>query len=349
MNKLFEYPDAKQVLVSGDIHGDFKGIVYKLCIQYGLRDTLLIVAGDCGFGFEKPGYYETVYNQVIKRLRKANNWVVFVRGNHDDPSYFAGEKVSHERWRCVPDYSVIRACGHNVLCVGGAVSLDRKMRKARNGWLRLYGRTETATWWEDEVPVFSPEEIESIPPEIKIDSVVTHTAPSFCELHDKQGLKSWAVTDPSLIWDTDKERQTIDSVFNSLREHRYPVKHWYYGHFHQSWSGEREGVMFSMLDIEEFMEIPANCSGKMAFDPDEIISLCSRNREEDRPFLRRVDGNEYELCGDLKYMSINFEADDSIYAVDPPGGPFLYVGGTIAGKTIKEIRRQDDRVYLVLE
>ena len=52
--KLYNYPDAKQVLVSGDIHGDFKLLVYNLCIRFGCTDTLLIVAGDCGFGFEKP-------------------------------------------------------------------------------------------------------------------------------------------------------------------------------------------------------------------------------------------------------------------------------------------------------
>lgn len=63
MRRIIEYNDAKHVVVSGDIHGDFKGIVYKLCIQYGLTDTLLIVAGDCGFGFEKQGYYK--YMRII--------------------------------------------------------------------------------------------------------------------------------------------------------------------------------------------------------------------------------------------------------------------------------------------
>lgn len=349
MKKTFKYPDAKQVLVCGDIHGNFKGIVYKLCIQYGLKDTLLIVAGDCGFGFEKPGYYETVYNQVAGRLRKANNWVVFVRGNHDDPSYFAEEKVSHERWRCVPDYSVVRACGRNVLCVGGATSLDRKMRKATNGRLRLYGHAETAVWWEDEAPVFSPESIEATPEDIRIDAVVTHTAPSFCELQSKQGLKSWAVMDPSLIWDTDQERQVMDEIFSCLREHKHPVEHWYYGHFHQSWRGEREGIRFAMLDIEEFLEIPSATSENPVFDPDEVITLPRRGGEG--VFLHRISEKEYELCGDLKYSAIHYgdEEYQEVVGLDPPGGPFLYIGRTIAGKTIKGIRCIDDRYFLELQ
>lgn len=256
MNKLLKYPDAKQVIVCGDIHGNFKGIVHKLCVQYGCKDTLLVVAGDCGFGFEKPGYYETVYNRVAGRLRKSNNWVAFVRGNHDDPAYFSEEKIAFSRWRCVPDYSVIQVCGHNILCVGGAISIDRRERKEENARLRERGKTQTAYWWPDEAPVFLPEKIEGIPSDVKIDSVVTHTAPSFCELQSKMGMLSWVAEDTALIADTDKEREVMDEIFNSLRSHGHPIERWYYGHFHRSWSGQREGVLFSMLDIEEFKEIP---------------------------------------------------------------------------------------------
>ncbi len=82
--KKYVYSEAKQVVVCGDIHGAFETLVYKTCVQYSMTDTVIIVAGDCGFGFEKPNYYTTLYNRLAGRLRKANNWVVFVRGNHDD-------------------------------------------------------------------------------------------------------------------------------------------------------------------------------------------------------------------------------------------------------------------------
>ena len=51
--KIFEYNEAKQVVVCGDIHGAFETMVFKACVQYGMTDTLIIVAGDCGFGFER--------------------------------------------------------------------------------------------------------------------------------------------------------------------------------------------------------------------------------------------------------------------------------------------------------
>ncbi len=49
MGKSFEYPEAKSVVVCGDIHGDFHSLACKMCKQYQMTDTLLIVAGDCGY------------------------------------------------------------------------------------------------------------------------------------------------------------------------------------------------------------------------------------------------------------------------------------------------------------
>jgi hypothetical protein len=73
------FPEAKTIIVSGDIHGNFNQLVFKLCIQYQLTDTLLIVAGDCGFGFEKKEYYEQIVRRNAKRMNQDNNWIVFVR------------------------------------------------------------------------------------------------------------------------------------------------------------------------------------------------------------------------------------------------------------------------------
>ena len=61
------FPEVKTIIVSGDIHGDFNQLVFKLCIQYQLTDTLLIVAGDCGFGFGKKEYYEQMVRRNVKR------------------------------------------------------------------------------------------------------------------------------------------------------------------------------------------------------------------------------------------------------------------------------------------
>lgn len=249
--RSFEYPEAKNVVVCGDIHGEFGTLVNKLCIQYRMEDTLLIVAGDCGFGFEKPEYYEQIYNRVVGRLRKANNWVVFVRGNHDDPSYFNEEKISHRRWRTVPDYSVISACGHAILCVGGAISIDRSYRRIEQ---YLQNLKETGYYWINEAPYYDSEKLDALA-DFSIDTVVTHTAPSFCEKKTKRGLSGWAENDPDLYDDLKYERAVMDRLLNELRDRWHPVLGWYYGHFHDSWTGIVEGIKYRMLDILEICEV----------------------------------------------------------------------------------------------
>lgn len=41
----------------------------------------------------------------------------------------------------------------------------------------------------------------------------------------------------------------------ALSSFHLPITHWYYGHFHQSWSATINGILFSMLDIMEFKEM----------------------------------------------------------------------------------------------
>ena len=60
MNNIctISFPEAKNIVVSGDIHKYFNLLAFKHCVQYQMKDTVLIVAGDWGLGFEKKEHYE---------------------------------------------------------------------------------------------------------------------------------------------------------------------------------------------------------------------------------------------------------------------------------------------------
>ena len=258
-------PSAKTIVVCGDIHGEFNLLVYKLCIQYKMRDTLLIVAGDCGFGFEKPEYYKSIVKKNSARMSKANNWIVFVRGNHDNPAYFDGKSFAYKRFIAVPDYAVIQASGRTILGVGGGISIDRMYRIQKwkeyycryNGFLHLPDKSPFARnlYWENEPPVYDETLLESIGKKFTIDAVVTHSAPAFCELTSKSMVAHFAQKDPELLGDVQKERETMELLFHKLIDCGHPLRNWYYGHFHQSWNAIIYGVRFKMLDIMEFAEI----------------------------------------------------------------------------------------------
>lgn len=131
-------------------------------------------------------------------------------------------------------------------------STNRDFRKNHDS-RRLY--SGIASYWADETPIYDKEKLDSISQNLKVDTVITHTAPSFCELISKGGLTEWATLNLDIPSDCAKERETIDQIFNHLKSAGHSVSHWYYGHFHQSWNSEIDGVLFSMLDIMEFKEI----------------------------------------------------------------------------------------------
>jgi len=128
----------RDIFVMGDIHGEFH-IAYA---RDSIKHACIILAGDCGFGFHKFKYYtESMYRNAEKWLERNDNIIICVRGNHDDPAYYAGKLFYEKRMMCVPDYTVIKGYHHTVLCVGGAVSIDRTYRKT----FRPYARTGHVT------------------------------------------------------------------------------------------------------------------------------------------------------------------------------------------------------------
>ena len=265
MNKVYKYPDAKSLVICGDIHGDFVPLVYEMTVRYGMRDTLVIVAGDCGFGFEKPDAYNNIFRRIEKRLVQNNCWIAMVRGNHDDPAYFEVQAdgntlIHHARWQTVPDYTVIQACGRMVLCVGGAVSVDRQIRMREME--RHLGKRY---YWPNETVRYDAEALEAIRDAgLKVDTVVTHTAPSMCEFQSKQGLETWAQCDATLLDDCNAERAAMDDIIVHLKQDKHPLERWYYGHFHNSWHSEIDGVWFKMLDIMELLEVPRIVNEKLS-------------------------------------------------------------------------------------
>ncbi len=252
----YNFPEAKGIVISGDIHGDFNQLVNKFCVQYGITDSVIIVAGDCGFGFERPGYYENIYRRNKDRLSRTNNYLLFARGNHDNPAYFNEKPISHKRFMTLPDYSVVSACGHYILCVGGAVSVDRSWRMDSKFYhLPTDDHFERNVYWPNEAPVYDEAKLAEITDKYLIDTVASHTSPSFCGLISKSGIEEFCEADDTLRADVDSERKVMDRILDKLKQAGMPLAHWFYGHFHQSWHSNIEGCSFNMLDIMELREL----------------------------------------------------------------------------------------------
>lgn len=247
---LYDFTQYENVIICGDIHGHLE-VVYGNVFA---EKTLFIVAGDCGFGFCESNYYSYLYNSKMNRcLGKKGNTVLFLRGNHDDPAYFDGITFAKKRAICIPDYSIIKTADHNILCIGGAISVDRTWRQEQMKY------KPQLLYWEKEPPIFDPAKIKEITKaKIAIDTVITHTCPTFCPPYSKNGIENWLILDKQLARDIETERNTMDKIWNELKQQNHPVRQWWYGHFHRSAWLDHDNCYFRLLDENEMGHLKKN-------------------------------------------------------------------------------------------
>ncbi len=240
------------IIVVGDIHGQWDKFMKKIK-ALDLKDCFIIQAGDFGIGFERKTKELAKLSFMNEFLQKRRICLYAFRGNHDDPSFFDGT-FNYSNIKLSTDYSVLHLCNKKILLVGGAISLDRKKNPdivdfRGKMWK---GRKEGSTYWREEAFALNEKLAETF---TNIDYVITHSAPNFCEPHTKGGITKWAKHDTSLIEEVAKERNDHAKLFDILEKNKCPLKKWYYGHFHDSYRTEFNGVDFIGLDIDEFVEI----------------------------------------------------------------------------------------------
>lgn len=250
---ILNYDSYDSLCVCGDIHGEFPTLMFHVK-RLEIKNSVIIVAGDCGIGFEKEMHYTQLYNKLVKTLEATNNVLLLVRGNHDDPAYFDGNRIDFERMKCIADYSVVCCGERRILCIGGAVSIDRKHRMEAMWLDRLKNGTARPLYWENEAAVFNTQAFDELRG-MRIDTVVTHTCPSFCYPITKSGIEGWLLKDAELSGDLNAERGEMDKIYNMLMSDNHPIRNWYYAHFHQSNNEFIDGIHFSLLNIMEIKEL----------------------------------------------------------------------------------------------
>lgn len=257
---IFEI-DKPNVCFVGDIHGEFKSL-QNLMKKTGFRDTVYIICGDIGFGFNKKEYYTQIFNRLSRTASKMNCEFIFIRGNHDDKKFFDKQLIHRKCFKTIPDYSVIKTPTHNILCIGGAISVDRTYRKMmlKENALKysLYHDCSVndaeklcqQVYWEEEPCYYDEDKLSQLKlNDISIDIVCTHTCPSFAKPFGKENIGYWLERDAKLNEDIDKERGIMDNVFNKLIEEGHKLQLWVYGHFHFHNTEYIKDTKFVMLDM----------------------------------------------------------------------------------------------------
>ena len=177
--------------------------------------------------------------------------MVAIRGNHDDPDFFKGNHI-YSNLQLVEDYTMMEIYDKKYLFVGGAISIDRKMRLHDMQNAAAYG-SKKESYWFDEVFVLDEEKLKNIN---GIDVVVTHTAPTYCYPDNKLTfgymVNEFAQYDDQLIPDLKVERADITKMFDILHKNGNNISEHYYGHFHASHITMNGYTNHYLLNINEF-------------------------------------------------------------------------------------------------
>jgi len=231
------------IFVIGDVHGNLD-VIPDFLKKNDLENCAVIVAGDFGMGFEtrKKDLRRLLY--LNDRLKTTKSVVYAVRGNHDDPTYYTGV-FDTQYVKLVPDYTVLELNLLDILCVGGATSIDRTDRTC---YTHGYGRN----WWKDEVFVYDKDKVDKLG---NVDIVVTHTAPHFAYPFVKNNLAYWINRDIHLNTDIAVERHDVTMLYQHLVEKGNHITKWFYGHFHMNNKLPYERTTFIVLGINEIQEI----------------------------------------------------------------------------------------------
>jgi hypothetical protein len=222
------------IIVAGDFHGSW-GKVNQLIAKKPNIDTIF-QCGDFGWWPKFHRIPDETSRSTYGRRPKSwdqfglkNNKVkiYFIDGNHEDHESIE-EKVSKGEIEFMPNVfymkrgsTMLLPDGRNILFIGGADSVDKKLRTPGHDWFPQ----ETISY---KTLMILPDE--------KVDIIISHTAPNYFNIY-------------KAVEESMDSRTALDYVFD-----KYQPSRWYFGHFHSYKEGTFKDCKWTALSHVESMQ-----------------------------------------------------------------------------------------------
>jgi hypothetical protein len=276
--------DAGPVVFAGDWHGSlqqaFRGINYAK--QAGAKTILHV--GDFGIW---PGETKKFLDRLNTRLSKEGLDLAFIDGNHEDHPWLAaqerdehGTSLLRPHVRYLPRGTRLWWAGFQILAVGGAASIDRKMR------------TPGKSWWQEEL--ISDEDVDRAINGTEYEAYHKHLFDAEADIllcHDSPAGAPNSVCDDSQM-QYHAYRYFGEDVLSECTEHRKQLKRisdaalpWLvvHGHYHMYMEGTFEhpvqGLRAKVVGLDQGTNVPGKST----------LLLTSEDFEEMIATLDRVD------------------------------------------------------------
>lgn len=227
--------------VIGDSHG--LGSLLEAIKKSKLTNSSFVHVGDVGIGFVQASIDLLLLERISSYLEKINSYLYLLRGNHDNPIWWTENWYQSDRIKLVKDYEVLQIEDNNILCIGGAISIDRLVR------------TVNIDWWKDEEIIK-----QSVTHCRDLQGVITHNVPLFCPPFGINNIVKYYIDlEKSLgnqFFESQLlgERKYLSDVFEELHQNN-DLKFWCSGHMHKDDFLEYKGVDFHMLGINTIKNV----------------------------------------------------------------------------------------------
>lgn len=270
--------NIRHQFICGDIHNRWD--ILKIEIEeYNIRNADIIHVGDCGFGFYPRRLMHEHLTKQNTYLQERGIVLYNVRGNHDNPNwflspakmlaFFRAEDKAQPTWKTedlhyiyeylapqeyvdiitsytnlkfVQDYTVLELGGHKILCIGGAISIDRMMLP------------EGGRYFKNEALVYKPAVLKKLR---DIDIVVTHTTPAFIPPLKQESsdlVMQFTKHDTKLLPELKEERAIMSKIYEDITKNNN-ITLWAYGHMHKPTNTQYFDTKFVCIAPNKLLKI----------------------------------------------------------------------------------------------
>lgn len=212
-----------KILIVGDLHGDW-GRLNTLITNK--NPDIILQCGDFGWWpkmeITRPVLYKKQNIWLLKGIKPKNTKIYWCDGNHEEHNLLVQDSLIHEMYENV--YHASRGSvlklpdNRNVLFIGGADSIDKKLRTINHDW-----------YYEENISYDQFEMTMAI--EDRIDIVISHTCPGKFDIEGTGGKIN------------DSNRIALDYILE-----KYKPSLWFFGHWHKNKKGKYKDTYWECLD-----------------------------------------------------------------------------------------------------